>query len=90
MNQSLDAISNNMERKLSSNVINLYYYLADNFKDNFMSAAGDAELNFSCQTSYVDISDDSGLNISLIHILLRVLCYKLGANLFEPEHKMKE
>ena len=33
---------------------------------------------------------DVGLNISQLLIPLRILLYKLGAKLFEPEHKMKE
>ena len=47
MNQSLDTLSDNMEQKLASNLINAYYYLTDNFKDEIISAAGDAGLNFS-------------------------------------------
>ena len=33
---------------------------------------------------------DIGLNISQLHILLRMLHYKLGANSFEIEYNMKE
>ena len=59
------------------------HYLADNFEDEFMSAASDTDLEFPGQMISVETTSmmsDVRLNISQLHILLRILRYKLGAN----------
>ena len=72
VNQSLDALSNNLEKKLSSSMISLYHYLADNFEDEFMSTTGGTGLAFSNQMSSVEninMISDVGLNTSQLRIL---------------------
>lgn len=67
MNQSLDTLSDNMEQKLASNLINAYYYSTDNFKNEIISAAGDAGLTFSGKTTTLETSSmmrDAELHIS--------------------------
>ena len=73
-------------------MINLYHYLADNCGDEFMSAAGDTGLTFSSEMNSVETTsmiNNVGLDISQLRIFLRILSYKLGATLFEPEYKTK-
>lgn len=73
-------------------MINLYYYLADNCGDEFISGAGNTGLQFSSEMNSVETTGiiiDVGSNISQLRILLRILSYKLGATLFEPEYKTK-
>ena len=76
VNQSLDALSNNLEKKLSSSMISLYHYLADNFEDEFMSTTGGTGLAFSNQMSSVEninMISDVGLNTSQLRILRWIL-----------------
>ena len=55
-----------------------------------MSAAGDTGLKFSSESvENTSMINDVGLNISQLHISLRILSYKLGATLFESEYKTK-
>ena len=75
-----------------SSTINICRYLADNYEDEFITAAGDSSLSFSGQISAVETTSmisDIGLNISSLRILLRILRNKLGAKMFEPENVMK-
>ena len=62
VNQTSDKISYNIEKNVCSNVIHSFHYLNDNFKDEFISAVGDAGFNFSNQISHVEtismMSDD--------------------------------
>ena len=64
-----------MLKFISSSVINVCHYLADSFENEFMSTAGGMGLNVSGQISYVEtikMMSDIGLNISQLHILLRM------------------
>ena len=75
-----------------SSTINLCRYLADNYEDKFIIAASDSGLTFSGQMSAVETASmmsNVGLNISQLHIILRILRDKLGANVFEPENIIK-
>ena len=75
VNQSLDVLSNNTEKKLSPSVINVCHYLADNFEDEFMSTANDVDLIFSSHMSStwnVSMMSGVGLNISQLRILLPI------------------
>ena len=75
-----------------SSTINVCRYLAENYEDEFITAAGDSGLSFSSQMSAVEtasIMSDVGINISQLCILLRILHNKLGKNMFEPENIMK-
>ena len=82
-------------KKLSCNIDDNYHpsstmhlcrYLADNYEDEFISAAGDSGLTFSGQMSAVEtasLMSDGGVNISQLRIRLRILRNKLGAKMFE-------
>ena len=75
-----------------SSTINLCRYLAENYEDEFISAAGDSGLTFSGQMSAVETASmmsDVGLNISQLRILLRTLRNQLSATMFEPENILK-
>ena len=75
-----------------SSTTHLCHYLAENYEDEFINAAGDSGLSFSGQISAVETTSmisDIGLNISSLRILLRILHNKLGAKIFEPENVMK-
>ena len=91
--KTLKALSCNIDDKYHpSSTINLYRYLADSYEDEFISAADDSGLIFSGQMSAVEtasLMSDVGINISQLRILLRILCNKLGAKMFEPENIMK-
>ena len=86
---TLKALSCNVDDNCHpSSTINLCRYLADNYEDGFISAAGDSDLTFSGQMSVVETSSlmsDVGFNISQLRVLLRILRNKLGAKIFEPE-----
>ena len=61
-------------------------------KDEFISATSASGLTFSGQRSAVEtvsLMSDVVLNIFQLRILLRILCNKLGAKIFEPENIMK-
>ena len=91
--QTLKALSCNIDDNYHpSSTINLCRYLAGNYEDEFLSAAGDSGLIFSGQMSAIEtasLMSDVGLNISQLRILLRILRNKLGAKIFEPENIMK-
>ena len=91
--QNLKVLSCNSDNNYHpSSTINLCRYLADNYEDAFISAAGDSGLTFSGQMSAVETAiliGNIGLNISQLCILLRILRNKLGAKMFEPENIMK-
>ena len=71
-------------------MINSYHYSAENYGDEFMSAAGDTGLKFSSESvENTSMINDVGLNISYLRIFLRIPSYKLGATLFEPGYKTK-
>ena len=75
-----------------SSTINLCRYLAENYEDEFISAAGDSGLTFSGQISAVEtasLMSDVGLNIYQLRILLGIIRNKSGAKMFEPENIMK-
>ena len=94
-------LQNKLKKVLSCNVddnyhpsrtINLCYYLADNYEDEYISTASDSGLTFSGQMSAVETASfmsDVGLNIFQLRILLRILRNKSGAKMFEPENIMK-
>ena len=87
--QTLKALSCNIDDNCHpSSTINLCHYLAENYEDEFISAAGDSDLTFSGQMSAIETSSlmsDVGFNISQLRVLLRILRNKLGAKIFEPE-----
>ena len=87
--QTLKVLSYNSDNNYHlSSTINGCRYLADNYEDGFISAAGGSGLTFSSQMSAVETTSmisDVDLNISQLCILLRILRYKLGAKMFEPE-----
>ena len=90
--KTLKALSCNIDDNYHpSSTINLCRYLAENYEEEFISAAGDSGLTFSGQMSAVETASmmsDVGLNISQLRILLRILRNKLGAKMFEPENVM--
>ena len=87
--QTLEALSCNSDDNYHpSSIINICRYLAEKYEDEFITTAGDSGLLFSGQISAVETTsmmNDVGLNISQLHILLRILRNKLGAKIFEPE-----
>ena len=91
--KTLKALSCNIDDNYHpSSTINLCRYLADNYEDEFISAAGDSGLTFSGQMSAVEtasLMSDVILNISQLHILLRMLRNKLSSKIFEPDNIMK-
>ena len=91
--QTLKFLSCNIDHNNHpSSTINLCRYLAENYEDEFISAAGDSGLTFSGQMLAIvttSLMSDIGLIISQLHILLRILRNKLGAKIFEPENIMK-
>ena len=93
LKKTLKALSCNIDDNYHpSSTINLFRYLADNYEDEFISAAGDSSLTFSGQMSAVktaSMMSDVGLNISQLRIFLRILRNKLGTKMFEPENIMK-
>ena len=69
--------------------IHLCRYRTENYEDEFISAAGNSGLTFSGQMSAVEtasMTSDVCLNISQLHLLLRIIRNKLGAKMFEPEN----
>ena len=86
---TLEALScNSGDNYYPSRTINLCRYLVENYKDEFITAAGDCGLIFSGQVSSVETASmmsDVGLVISQLRILLRILRNKLDAKIFEPE-----
>ena len=66
--------------------------LVENYEEEFITAADDSGLTFSGQMSTVETASmmsDVGLNIHQLRIILRILRNKLGAQMFKPEHVMK-
>ena len=89
----LVALSNNVEGNISSSLINSCHYIAEYYKDKFVSAAGDSGWTFYGSMSTIETAsmmNDVGINISQLHILLRILRHKIGAKLCEPESKIIE
>ena len=87
----LEALSDNVERNISSILINLCHYIAEYYEDEFVSATGDSGLTFSGSISTIETTsmmNDIGINISQLRIQLRMLRHKIGAKLFEPESEM--
>ena len=91
INSMLVALFDNVEGNISSSLINLCHYIAEYYEDEFVSAAGYLGLTFSGSMSAIEtvsMMNDVGINISQLHILLRILRDKIVANLFEPESEM--
>ena len=91
--QTLEALSCNSDDNYHpSSIINMYRYLAEKYEDEFITTAGDSGLLFSGQISAVETTsmmNDIGLNISQLHILIRILRNKLGAKISKPENMIK-
>ena len=86
-------LSDTVEGNISSSLINLCHYIAEYYKDQFVSATSDSGLTLSSLMSTIDITsilNDVGINISQLRILLRLLRHKIGAKLFDPESKMTD
>ena len=69
------ALSDNIEGKISSSLINLCHYIAEYYEDEFVSAAGDSGLTLSSSLSAIEttsIMNDVGINISQLRVLLRI------------------
>ena len=89
----LEALSDNVEGNISSSLINLCHYIAEYYKDEFVSAASDPGLTFSGVMSAIETAsmmNNVGINFSQLRILLRILQHKISAKFFEPESKMIE
>ena len=74
-------------------MINLCHCIVESYEEYFISIAGDYSFTFSRQMSAIEIASilsNIDLNISQLCILLRILRYKLGAKIYEPEMKMKD
>ena len=87
----LESLSDNFEGNILSRLINLCYYIAEYYEDEFLSVAGDSCLTFSGSISAIETTsmmNDVGINISQLRILLRILRHKIGPKLFESESKM--
>ena len=87
----LVALSDNIEGKFLSNLINLCYYITEYYEDEFISATGDSGLTFYDSMSTIEIAsmmNDVGINILQLHFLLRILRHKISAKLFAPESKI--
>ena len=72
-------------------MINLCHCIAEYYEDEFVSAAGDSGLTLSgsmCAIETTSMMNDFGINISQLHILLRILRHKIGAKLFEPKSRL--
>ena len=91
--QTLKALSCNGDNNFHpSSTIYLCRYLAENYEDEFITAAGDSSLSFSGQNPAFETASmisDLSHNTSQLHILLRILRHKLGAKMFEPKNMMK-
>ena len=93
INSMLEALFDNVEGTILSSLINVCYYFVECYKDEFISAGGGCGLTFSGQIFTIETAsmmDDVGVNISQFHILLRILRYKIGPKLFEPETKITD
>ena len=87
----LEVLSDNVEGNISSSLINLCYYIAEYYEDDFVPAAGDSGLAFFGSMFAIEtasVMNDVGINISQLRILLRILLHKIGAKFFEPESRM--
>ena len=93
MEQSLEAQScNSDDNYYYSSTISLCRYFVESYEDEFITPTGDSGLIFSGQISPVEtasIMSDIGLNLSQLHILLRILQNKLSTKVFESENMMK-
>ena len=87
----LEVLYDNVEENISSSLINLCHYIAEYYEDEFVSAAEDSGLTYSDSMSTIETAsmmNDVGINISQLHILLRIRRQKIGANFFKPESKI--
>ena len=87
----LEALSDNVERNISSSLINLCHYIDEYYEDEFVSAAGDSCLTFSGSISTIETAsmmNNVDNNISQLRILHRILRHHIGVKLFEPQYKM--
>ena len=78
----LEVLPDNVEGKISSILITLCHYIAEYYKDAFLSAAGDSGLTFSGSMSIIDTAsmmNDIGINISQLRILLKILRHMIAA-----------
>ena len=89
----LEALSDNIEGTILSSSIHLCHYFTGCYEDKFISTTGDYGLILSGQIYVIETTsmiNDAGVNISQLRVLLRILRYKIGAKLFEPETKMTD
>ena len=89
----LKVLSDTIEGKISSSLINVCHYIVECYKDKFVLAAGDSGLTFSGSISAIETTsmmNDVGINISPLCILLRILRHKIGDKLSEPESEMTD
>ena len=85
---TIEVIScNSDDSHYSSSIINVRYYHAEIYEEEFISAAGDFGLPFSDQISVVESTSmifDIGHKIDQLRIRLKVLRDKLSAKMLEP------
>ena len=80
----LEIISDNVEWFFSLSLINVCHYIAECCEDEFVSAAGGSGLTFSSSMPTIEtisMTNDIGINISQLRILLRTLRQKIDAKL---------